>query len=235
MDSILSDGGRQALQAIFNEGAQSASVALSRWLGQPVRLAVSDVALVPLEQATELLGPPESLVAACGMGLHGRLSGSILMVFEDRSGLALIDMLLQQPLGVATEWGEIEQSAAKETTNIIGCAYVGALAAHLPRDPSASAIEGDTVAEQIIPSPPQFLHEFAGSLIEFALVDQLAELDQLLLIRTCLGKETSDPAGAEATLVDLNWTLLFVPSHEALGILSAVLGRSETYSGMSQA
>ena len=235
MDSNLSDGGPNALQAIFNEGAQSASVALSRWLGQPVRLAISDIALVPLEQATELLGPPESLVAACGMGLDGRLSGSILMVFEDRSGLALIDMLLQQPQGVATEWGEIEQSAAKETTNIIGCAYVGALAAHLPRDPSASAIDVETAADQIIPTPPQFFHEFAGSLIEFALVDQLAELDQLLLIRTRLGKETRAAAGAEATIDDLNWTLLFVPSREARAILSAMFRQSEPHSGMSQA
>ena len=35
-------------------------------------------------------------------------------------------------IGTATEWGELEQSAAMETTNIVGCAYLNALAAHLP-------------------------------------------------------------------------------------------------------
>ena len=66
------------------------------------------------------------------MGLTGRLTGQILLVFEDRSGLALADLLLHQPVGTTTAWGELEQSAAKETTNIVGCAYLNALAAHLP-------------------------------------------------------------------------------------------------------
>ncbi len=108
------------------------SQALSKWLGQEVHLAISEVELVELARAAELLGPAESLVAACTMGLTGRLTGLILLVFEDRSGLALVDLLLQQPVGTSTTWGELEQSAAKETTNIVGCAYVNALAAHLP-------------------------------------------------------------------------------------------------------
>src|SRR5262249_56545799 len=101
-------------------------------VGESVRLTISEVELVALERAGELLGPPETLVAACAMGLTGRLTGSILLVFEDRSGLALVDLLMHQPVGTTTDWGELEQSAAKETTNIVGCAYVNALAAHLP-------------------------------------------------------------------------------------------------------
>ena len=89
--------------------------------------------MVELAQAAELLGPADSLVAACTMGLTGRLTGLILLVFEDRSGFALVDLLMHQPVGTTTAWGELEQSAAKETTNIVGCAYVNALATHLPR------------------------------------------------------------------------------------------------------
>src|SRR5579875_2118928 len=97
MGTTLTDADRGLLRMIFDRGAEGASQALSKWLGRTVRLAVSDVELVELEQAGELLGPPETLVAACVMGLDGRLSGSILMVFEDRSGLALADLLLGQP------------------------------------------------------------------------------------------------------------------------------------------
>ncbi len=85
-----------------------------------------------MAQAVELLGPPESLVAACSMGLSGWLTGLILLVFKDSSGLALADMLMHQAVGTSTAWGELEESAAKETTNIVGCAYVNALASHLP-------------------------------------------------------------------------------------------------------
>ena len=132
MEPILTDSQRHLLRMIFDRGAESASQALSKWLGQEVHLAISEVELVELARASELLGPEESLVAACTMGLTGRLTGLILLVFEDRSGLALADLLLQQPVGTSTTWDELEQSAAKETTNIVGCAYVNALAAHLP-------------------------------------------------------------------------------------------------------
>src|SRR5262245_2125076 len=80
---------RHLLRLIFDRGAEGASLALSKWLGEEVRLAVSEVELVELDQAAELLGPADVLVAACAMGLTGRLTGTILLVFEDRSGLAL--------------------------------------------------------------------------------------------------------------------------------------------------
>ena len=210
MGPILTDAHRGPLRMIFDRGAEGASLALSKWLGREVRLTVSDVELVELEKAGELLGPPETLVAACVMGLTGRLTGSILMVFEDRSGLALVDLLLHQPIGTTTSWGELEQSAAKETTNIIGCAYVNALAAHLPGGAGAAD-------DELIPTPPSFLHEFAGSLLEFALMEQALELDQVLLIR-------SEFAGGRPGL-NLNWTLLFIPSRAALEALRASLAQ----------
>ena len=118
------------------------------------------------------------------MGLTGRLTGLILLVFEDRSGLALVDLLMRQPVGTTISWGEIEQSAAKETTNIIGCAYINALAAHLPSSLSPSsdlAEKTGTNGSELIPTPPTFVQEFAGSLLQFALMEQALELDQVLL------------------------------------------------------
>ena len=212
MGPILTDARRRLLRMIFDRGAEGASLALSKWLGRDVRLAVSDVELVELERAGELLGPPETLVAACAMGLTGRLTGSILLVFEDRAGLALADLLLHQPIGTTAAWGELEQSAAKETTNIIGCAYVNALAAHLP---------GNDDAGELVPTPPSFLHEFAGSLLEFALMEQAIELDRLLLIRS--------EFAAGPDMPQLNWTLLFIPSRAALEALAASLARLESH------
>jgi chemotaxis protein CheC len=209
MEQILTDTHRRLLRMIFDRGAEGASLALSKWLGEEVRLAISDVELAELDRASELLGPPDNLVAACAMGLTGRLTGSLILVFEDRSGLALVDLLLHQPLGTTTAWGELEQSAAKETTNIVGCAYVNALAAHLP----------DT--GELVPTPPTFLHEFAGSLLEFALMEQALELDQVLLIR-------SEFAGGQPGL-NLNWTLLFIPSRAALDELATSLARFESH------
>jgi chemotaxis protein CheC len=214
MEPILTDSQRHLLRMIFDRGAESASQALSKWLGQEVHLAISEVELVELARASELLGPEESLVAACTMGLTGRLTGLILLVFEDRSGLALADLLLQQPVGTSTIWDELEQSAAKETTNIVGCAYVNALAAHLP------GAEAKAGANELIPTPPTFVREFAGSLLEFALMEQALELDQILLIHTEFAAGRQGPS--------LNWTLLFVPSRDALHVLAASLAQLES-------
>ncbi len=154
-------------------------------------------------------------MAACTMGLTGRLTGLILLVFEDRSGLALVDLLMQQPVGTTTTWGELEQSAAKETTNIVGCAYVNALAAHLPGAEARSRC-----GNELIPTPPTFVREFAGSLLEFVLMEQALELDQILLIHTefAVGRQE----------LSLNWTLLFVPSRDALHVLAASLAQLES-------
>src|SRR5262249_4256344 len=207
----LTDAQRHLLRMIFDRGAESASLALSKWLGEDVHLTISEVELVELDRADELLGPPDALVAACAMGLTGRLTGSILLVFEDRAGLALVDLLMHLPLGTTTAWGELEQSAAQETTNIVGCAYVNALAAHLP------GLGRESGPGALVPTPPTFLHEFAGSLLEFALMEQALELDQVLLIR-------SEFAEGRPGL-NLNWTLLFIPSRAALETLRASLAQ----------
>ncbi len=205
MSTNLSGARERFLRAIFERGAEGASTALSRWLGTEVRLAVSAIDQVDLVEASEALGPPDALVAACAMGLVGPLGGSILLAFEDRAGLALADLLLNRPIGTAVEWGEMEESAARETANIVGCSYLNALAAYLPSGP----------ADELAPTPPNLLREFAGSLLQFALMEQAMEFDQVLLARAAFD---AGKAG-----LDLNWTLLLIPDRRSLQALTAEL------------
>lgn len=196
MDQLL------LLKTILERGAENASQALSSWLGRHVSLEVGDVGQVEPETAIEAIGPPEALVAACSMTISGRLSGTLLLVFEDRAGLALADMLQGLPVGTTSEWGELEQSAAQETANIVGCAYLNALASHLPGN-----------VETIAPGPPVFRHEFAGSLLEFALFDQATHADRVLLVQTRFRTQEAE----------LGWSLLLVPSATALDELARAL------------
>ena len=182
MALTLSDNQKRLLAAIFGRGSGDASEALSRWLGRSVKVSVSEVDQVDLEEASEVLGPSDALVAACPMELTGVLTGQVILVFEDRSGLATVDLILNQPVGTTTSWGELEQSAAKETANIVGCAYLNSLAAHLP---ALASDPGSSEAASLLPGPPGFRHEFAASLLlEFALMDQRPSSDRLLVIKT---------------------------------------------------
>ena len=210
MESPLSEQQKRLLGAIFDRGASDASEALSRWLGRPARVIAGAVELVGLSEASELLGPGETLVAACPMELSGALDGQLILVFEDRSGLATVDLLLHQPVGTTTAWGELERSAARETANIVGCAYLNSLAAHLP----VMVGESGAASASLLPGPPGFRHEFAASLLQFALMDQAMHGDQLLLINSTFST-------VEARL---DWSLLFVPGGESLRTLRASLG-----------
>jgi chemotaxis protein CheC len=209
MGQALDDHARRRLRTIFERGAEDASAALSMWLGQPATLRTSEVDEVGLAEAAELLGPADDLVAACSMEFVGRITGHLLLVFGDRSGLALADLLLGQSAGTAQAWGELEQSAANETANIVGCAYLNSLAVRLPRSEGEPADADAT----ILPSPPSFRHEFAGSLIEFVLMEQALELDRLVLVKTRF----------EAEERRLDWSLLLVPSIDSLAWLASAL------------
>ncbi len=209
MELTLSENQKRLLAAIFGRGAGDASEALSRWLGRPVTVVVSTVEQLDLAEASEVLGPSDTLVAACPMELSGALTGQIILVFEDRSGLATVDLLLHQPIGTTTAWGELEQSAARETANIVGCAYLNSLAAHLP----ALGTDSGASTASLLPGPPGFRHEFAASLLQFALMDQAMLSDHLLVINSTFSTDEAQ----------LDWSLLFVPSGASLETLQASL------------
>ena len=130
--------------------------------------------------------------------LGGSLSGQLVFAFEDGCGLSLADLLLDQPLGTAAGWGEVEKSAALESANIIGCAYLNSFARDLSADMPA--------IRELIPSPPVFQRDFAGSLLQSLIMDQVVETNTVFLARSRF----------EIRGQPLNWTLLLIPDAASL-------------------
>ena len=185
-------------------GAADASIALSRWIGRNALISVERVEQLDLQQATSVMGESEEPVTACIMAMKGHVTGQLIMMFDDTSGLSLADILMDHAPGTATVWGELERSAALETANIIGCAYLNAIS-RLLRDGHAS--------HEILPSPPRFHQDYAQSLLQFALMNQAMASDAVFLTETQFSIEDS-PA---------NWVLLFIPNAECLPNLEAIL------------
>jgi chemotaxis protein CheC len=165
-----------SLTALFQRGAEDASDALTRWLNRPARVSVNQVEQIPLSSASGALGDPEKPVCCSIMGLTGRVTGQLILASDDASGLALADLLLGRNVGTSTAWTDYERSAALETANIVGCAYLNALF----RCFSTS----DSDEQELLPSPPRFIRDFADSVLQFALMDQAAHSDVVLLTRT---------------------------------------------------
>jgi chemotaxis protein CheC len=194
---MLSERQLHALAAHLRSAAADASIALTRWLGGESEIVLERVRQVEMADAVTVLGDSEQPVTACLMRTQGWLTGYLIMVFDDASGFALADLLLGKPVGTSNSWGEIEQSAVLETANIIGCAYLNALARLSPRVDAT---------RELLPTPPLFHRDFSSALMQFALVPQAGASDMVLLTETEFRFE-----GLPA-----RWDLLFVP--DELGV-----------------
>jgi len=162
---------------LLKRAAEEASATLSRWLGRPTRIVVRRAEWLPVERAVDLLGADEEPLVACVMQIRGLVAGLLVLACDDASGLALADMLLGREPGTATEWGELERSAAVETANIIGCGYLNAIAAAAGGDSAA----GDPAA---LPTPPGFVRDFAAAVMETIMLSQDAPAAALFLTHT---------------------------------------------------
>lgn len=204
---MLDDRQLSALTALFRHGSEDASAALSRWLDRPARISIERTEQVPLSQATEVLGGGDDPICFCAMALYGKVTGQLILAFDDASGHGLADLLLSQPLGTSSDWGEVEKSAALETANIIGCAYLNALAKSFPEEVESS--------EELVPSPPAFARDFPESLLEFSLMQQAMASDVVFLTRTEFHIQDAP----------VNCSLLLVPDTQCLSMLRELLPR----------
>lgn len=149
------------------------------------------------------------------MSLSGDWSGHLILLCDDADGLALADLLLGNSPGTSKSWEEYEQSALKETANIVGCAFVNAIVGGLA---SAKPREHARAAFSVVPGPPGFRHEFAASLLEFVLMDQAVVGDRVLLVATTFTMEDSK----------LNWSLVLAPSGETLSTIAQTFSDTTT-------
>ena len=203
--TVLEGPQLEAFRTALHGGAAEASLALGRWIRKAATISFDSVEQLPLHEATSVLGDREEPICFCVAEVSGRLAGRLILAFDHRSGLALADMLLDQPQGTASEWGEMETSAALETANILYCAYLNSLS-------RAFGTDGEG-ASDLIPSPPRFRQEFAESLVQFALMGQIVATDHVLLSRTQFHIDG----------VPVDWTLLLVPDAESMSTLRELL------------
>ncbi|MGI9474907.1 MAG: hypothetical protein ACR2NZ_25475 [Rubripirellula sp.] len=205
--SCLTKSQLAVVQASLHQGSAHASKALRDWIDKPTLVEIDSLLPMPMEEATGVLSAGEDPICFCAMEMRGALSGEMIFAFDDASGLALADILLGQPRGTATEWTEMATSAALETTNILCCAYLNALAENL--------VEG---SEGLVPAPPRFNRDYAESLLQFALMGQAVAMDEVIVAKTRF----------EIDSVPVNWTLLFVPDAASMARLPGLLTGGES-------
>jgi len=116
-----------ALREVANIGAGHAATALSQMTNRRIMISVPQINIARLEDVAELLGNPQAVVVAVLMHMLGDLTGRTLLLFPEKVGQRLCDMLLRRSQGATTTFNALEQSALKEAGNILSGAYMNAL------------------------------------------------------------------------------------------------------------
>ena len=180
MSDNLSPFALDALGEVSNIGSGHAATALSQMIGRSVDLTVPDSRVVPLAEATALLGEPEEEVVAVLTPITGGMEAQVLLVIDLESAGNLCAMLGVEAMS------EMGMSALCEIGNILTSSYLNAIS--------------QFTGVPLEPSPPMAAVNMLGALVDGTLAMAAAESDGVLILRTAVAIE-GDTSGVNFTFV----------------------------------
>ncbi|MEN6406251.1 MAG: chemotaxis protein [Thermoguttaceae bacterium] len=176
------------LRQLFASATHDASAAMCRWTNSLVSLTLDEVCEIPLENVCGDLNFGDEPLTMVVLNLEGEAGGSLLLMFNEESARGLAASLLDAPVHHGPGWSELEQSALNETGNILGCAYVNAITR--------------LIDYSLVPSTPNFVVDYGASVLQEAMLGQVALNDSVLIGRTRFQHRNEE----------VSWWLLFVPT-----------------------
>jgi chemotaxis protein CheC len=185
-----------ALRELANIGSGTASTALSGMLGRSVDISVPKAQALPIVDAVEAAGDPETEVTGIVLGLVGEMNGTVLLLVPPADADAMCRMLGVEPDD------EFALSALGEIGNIVGTSYINALAGM-----TGMAIE---------PTPPATATDMLGAIVESVLAGAAMTGDVALLLDSNLVVEGED----------CSVSFLLVPDQGGVRLLLERLGLS---------
>lgn len=149
------------LREVANIGAGHAASALSEIMTNcRVMISVPDVKAVRSDALLELFENPDTVIVAAWMRILGDLPGRTALVMPGESAKLLCDFMIDRAPGTTTELEELERSTLAEAGNILGSAYLNALADFLdmtllPSVPTVVIAKPEDLAVQLHIDPEQ--------------------------------------------------------------------------------
>lgn len=171
---------RDALREVANIGAGHAATALSQMTGRTIMINVPEVEIRRLEEVAELVGPPDTVIAAILMHMMGDLTGRTMVLMPAGSARVLCDILLRRPTGTTEGFETMEHSTLKETGNILSSAYLNALS--------------DFMGMMLLPSVPSLVVDLAGAVLTTTYLNFGHDRDFVFCVDTSFRVEGADEA-----------------------------------------
>ena len=184
----LKESQLDAIREVANIGAGHAATALSQMTNRKIMINVPRVNVRPMEEACDIVGTPDEVIAAVLMHMMGDLTGRALLMFPENSARTLCDFLLRRELGTTQAFGEMERSSLKEAGNILASAYLNALS--------------DFMGMMLVPSVPSLMIDLSGAVLTSALLNFGHDRDYAFCVETSFRVEgASEPLGGHFLLL----------------------------------
>jgi chemotaxis protein CheC len=172
MDEKLSLNQLDVLKEIGSIGSATAATALADMIAEKVEINVPEVSIVPLEKIANLFNGAERLFFVLDMEIKGDIGGRIFLLLPPEDAKFLSSALLGKPQEAIDFTDDMFKSSLREVCNILGGAYVSALA--------------DMTSLMILTSIPSMAMDMIGAIMDFIYIQIAQESDEAMFIKTDL-------------------------------------------------
>ena len=169
------------LSTVSRDGAFRAGRGLSGLMGQEIAIHVPNVRLGTKADACDAVGGEEELVLGAYLSFSGDITGHVMLLFPVSRALVCVDFMCGQKPGTTTEPDELSESAIGELGNIVGSAFINALADHM------NLI--------LHPSPPNVIHDMAIALVQSVYAEVLSQGGDVVMMDAIFEDHSGRTAG----------------------------------------
>ncbi|MDR0197546.1 MAG: chemotaxis protein CheC [Oscillospiraceae bacterium] len=188
------------LKEIGNIGSGNASTALSAMIGREIAIHMPSIKILGFQEAIENNGSPEDIVAAVLVRLKGEVSGMILLLVEQEFAENVLNVFFGEKDIDLLKLNENDVSALTEIGNIMGSAYVSAIA--------------QLTGLEIGVETPSFAVDMLGAIMSVPVIEFGEVSDKLL----CIDKTI------EIDGVSMKSNMMLIPTVDSLSNLFGKLG-----------
>jgi chemotaxis protein CheC len=158
------------LDIIVKMSMDNASRSFSKTIKHAALIELVKTELVDISEITEEMNNDFREMVASILRLEGSLNGKLMFMIPLDGALTLQDFYLQEAPGTAKEFDELTEGTVQEIGNILASAIANSFASGL--------------GSMLLPTPPQVLCDFAGSIFTQLIFEECVDNDKILLTET---------------------------------------------------
>ncbi|WP_440895329.1 chemotaxis protein CheC [Amphibacillus sp. Q70] len=176
----LTEGQLDVLKEVGNIGSGNAATSLSMLLGHKIDMKIPAVRVVDYNEMMDLVGGPETLIAAVFLRIEGDTPGNMFFVLSPEEASNFVKQMTGQANFSVSEppHDEMALSALQEAGNILAGSYLSALS--------------DFIELSLQPSVPILTIDMAGAILAEGLMELSQVSDYAIIIETIIDNHSEN-------------------------------------------